>query len=239
MAVNIEYHAAAVAAGSGNGVVAGLFVPLANLPGIVSTELIEPSKERKIVYSLTNKLFYGLNALTNKLGFSPTKELPSGIDVDVIEQTFTFQNQFMIDWGSKQVDVLPLPSTGTGKVTIENALASGVAFVAAEGAIAGAGVLIPNTLITASGGSIPADVNVADARSYIGALIHGLIVNLEPNDSVVTNTKGNPAGVTPNAAFLALTNVSDLTNKSFFSVAYTYTQRLTMNQVTQTFDVTS
>ncbi|HEY9705347.1 MAG TPA: hypothetical protein V6C58_23110, partial [Allocoleopsis sp.] len=51
MSLGFSYYSAAVAAGTGNGVVAGLFVPVSNLPGFLSSEFSESIKDLKAAFS--------------------------------------------------------------------------------------------------------------------------------------------------------------------------------------------
>lgn len=239
--LNVSYYPAAVAAASGNGVVAGLFVPIANLPGMQSSELTDSSKERKITLSFANKIYNGLNAITDKLGLALVKSTPVGAGNDLIDQNFQYLLQYMIDWASGEVSVLPLPATNTGKIYLEQALGTGINFVTNEGAISGAGVLIPNSLITNANGVIPSDTSSADARSYLSSLIHCFVMNLDTATSVILNSKSTPAGIAANTAFLATNGVlsTDLNYRSFFSVTYNLTLRLQLNQESQTFDIAS
>ncbi len=239
--LNISYYPAAVAAACGNGVVEGLFVPITNLPGIQSSELTDSSKERKIALSFANKIYNGLNAIADKLGLALVKSTPVGAGNDLIDQNFQYLIQYMINWSSGEVSELPLPTTNTGKIYLEQALGTGITFVTNEGGVPSAGILIPNSMIRSANGVIPSDTRAADARSYLSSLVHCFVMDLDTATSVILNSKSNPAGITANATFLATNGVlsADLNYRSFFSLTYNLTLRLKLNQETQTFDVAS
>jgi len=242
MVWNIAYFAAAVAAGAGNGVPAGLFIPIADLPGISpATELTGANNEKKVAFSISNALFTALDADTAKLGLAVTKPSPTGAGTDRLNQAFTYAVTHMVNHAANSVGMVPAPGTGVGNVTVSDVFPT-ASLVAAEAALPGAGVVIPNAVITAAGGLIPADVGAADARSWFSGLYQSMIQNLEPSTALVTATRSSATGLTPPANFTgtnAITgiNAADLPLRSFFTITYTLTLQLALDQSAQTFDV--
>jgi hypothetical protein len=238
----IAYFETAVAAGSGNGVPAGIFIPQSNLPGILQAgELDEPNREAKAAYAIVTKVQDVLQALTSKLGLSSSRSMASTGVLDRISQTFLLSCQFMVNHSTNLVSVLPLPGSEAGKVSLAD-LFPAHALVAAEGAVPGPGVVIPTAMITQNGGTLPGAA-IADARSWLIALYQSMILGLTPSDAVVSPSRGSATGLTPLADFTATTNpttginAADLPKMSFLSLTYSVTLQIVLNQTTQTFDL--
>jgi hypothetical protein len=240
MVWNIEYYPAAVAAGSGNGVSAGVFIPRTNLPGITTaTELSDSNKERKVAYSVLNKSNDALNLITNKLGITNARSSAVGI-LDRINQTFSSTFQFAANHASNTLSMVPLPTSNDGLVTIANLFANAEILVA-EDDVPSAGIVIPTALITAHGGTVPGSITV-DARSFLNALYASITLNLEPNTAVISVLRGTAVGFTPPTNFTgtgAITGILEaaLPQMSFYSVSYSVTLQIALNQESQTFDL--
>jgi hypothetical protein len=238
----IAYFETAVAAGSGNGVPAGIFIPQSNLPGILQAgELDEPNREAKAAYAIVTKVQDVLQGLTSKLGLSSSRSMSSTGVLDRISQSFLLSCQFVVNHSTNLVSVLPLPNSETGKVSLGD-LFPAHELTTAEGAISGPGIVIPTALTTANGGAFPSSFN-ADARSWLIAVYQSMILGLTPSDAVVSPSRGSATGLTPLADFTATTNpttgisAADLPKMSFFSLTYSVTLQIALNQANQTFDL--
>lgn len=243
MVWGIQYYTAAVAAAGGNGVLAGLFIPIANLPGITQgSELADASKERKAAYSLLGQVFDRLDTLSSKLGISNAKSQAVSTTVDRINQTFALTATFRTNHASNGIGPLPLPTGNAGSVPIST-LFPAAALVAAEGAIPGAGILVPNTML--SGYGVSALTNVAnDGRQWIAGLCHSMVKDMDANAALVSASRGTAVGVAPAANFTGANAITGLTEadlavSSFFSTTYTIGLQIALNQATQTFDLAS
>ena len=240
MVWNIAYFPAAVAAGAGNGVPAGVFIPQADLPGItLASELGNANKERKVAYSIANRVHDALQGIANKLGLSNSRSMSTGA-IDRINQNFLLTVQFVADHAANTLSVLPLPGSTAGEVAL-SALFGGAALVGAEAAVPGPGVIIPSALIATNGGMVPADPG-DDCRSWLNAVYQSMVLSLEPSDAVISPSRSSATGQTPGADFTgpsAITGLDadDLPRLSFFSVTYSVTLQISLNQATQTFDL--
>lgn len=254
MALLIEYFSAA-----GNAVAAGVFIPIAALPGILNGgELAvgQAARESKILLSICNGIFVTLNPTNfDKLGFAVTKGQPAGAGTDIINQNYSYTNQFMVNHAANTLLQIPVPTTGSfanvGKFRIVEVF-PGAVTVAAGGAVAGPGIVIPE--LDEYGGPTQAAVaaSIVDADGDDRQWFAGLLQMITDQSTVRTTTdasavivksRSNAAGVTPTPAFTDSTNpttailAADLSRRSFFSVTYSMTLQLELNQTTQTFDV--
>lgn len=242
MAWDIQYYPAAVAAGGSNGVVAGIFIPVgSDLPGISpASELGESAKERKVAFAVANRIFDALNGMTNKLGFTVLRPAPSGFAQNQINQSLSLTTQFVLNHSNLQVGLLPLPTSTLGKVAIADIFPNAVK-KAANAAIDSPGILIPDTTIASFGGIIPSNTEL-DARSWISALYLSFIIQLTVHSSITARDKGDVLGFLPSLNYYsgdAITSLTeaDLPTRSFFTMTYTFTVVLTLNQTNQTFDL--
>lgn len=254
MALLIEYFSAA-----GNAVNAGVFIPISALPGILNGgELAtgQAARESKILLSICNAIFVTLNPSNfDKLGFAVSKGQPTGAGTDIINQNYSFTNTFMVDHAANTLLQIPFPTSGSfinvGKFTILEVFPGSVA-VAAGGAVSGPGIVIPE--LDDYGGPSQAIVTnfIADPdgdfRIWFAALFQ-MILNESTvrtgtdASAVIVKSRSNAAGVTPTPAFTDVVNpttailATDLVRRSFFSITYSMTLQLELNQTTQTFDV--
>lgn len=240
MTWNLAYFPAAVAAGSGNGVPAGIFIPQADLPGITTAaELGNPNQERKVAYSICNRVHDALAGIPTKLGISNSRSMSTGA-LDRINQSFLLTVLFVANHVDNTLSVLPLPGSNAGRVSL-SALFPAAAIVGAEGAVPGPGVVVPSVLITENGGSVPGAV-ANDARSWLNALYQSMVLGLEPSEAVISPSRSSATGSTPAADFTGAgattgLDADDLSRLSFFSLTYSVTLQISLNQSTQTFDL--
>ncbi|MBL1177827.1 hypothetical protein [Pantanalinema sp. GBBB05] len=242
MTWDIQYYPAAVAAGGSNGVVAGVFIPTGtDLPGISpASELGEAAKERKVAFAVANRIFDALNGMSNKLGFTVSRPAPSGFAQNQINQSLSLTTQFVLNHSNLQVGLLPLPASSIGKVAIADVFPN-AAKKSANAAIDVAGILIPDSTIASFGGSIPSNTEL-DARSWIAALYLSFITQLTAHSSITAKDKGDVLGFLPALNYYsgdAITGLTeaDLPMRSFFTLTYTFTVVLSLNQSNQTFDL--
>lgn len=230
MALSYEYFT-----GSDTSVAAGLFIPRANLPGMATGEFDDANVERKVSLGILNALFSGVSAVTSPLGLTVAKAIPAGVGADVVNQGFTATVNYYANHGSGTVSVYPLPAGNAGLVSLEDVFGSGVSLESAGGSVE-EGILIPNSVITASGGAVPANVT-ADARDFIQAMLLDMVNNLDTSTAVPTRSRNTAAGVTLPTNLSTITSLTDGSKLSFFSHTYSLTFQLTLNQATQTFDL--
>lgn len=240
-----QFSAAGVAAA------AGLFVPVADLPGVLAAELDGSAAGRdKALLAILNR-FYDVLSPSNfdKLGFSVSKPNPTGQGTDLIAQNYSAVIQYAVNHEDGMVDMVPVPTAGAnlgvGAIALDDLFPNAAAVVAAGATTAG--IVIPNTEVAAYGGPAAA-VIPADARPYLASLYHYLVVestSRSANDAsaVTTKSRGSATGFTPPAAWTQAVDpvsgiaAASLPKMSFFSVSFSLTVQLLLNQTTQTFDV--
>lgn len=238
---------------SGSAVGAGLFIPVADLPGVTSSELNgTPSGTEKALFAILNKVYNVLSPSNfDKLGFSVAKPNPTGVAADTVNQNYTLSNQLMIDLSTLSVDQVPVPSAGANSGVGDIPLASvfpGASAVAASGAVAGAGIVLLNSELSAYAAPAAATAVSGDGRQYLASLIAYLAGEASVRDgstasSVISKSRSAATGFTPPANWTQSTdpvtgiNASDLPVLAFITITYSLTVQLILNQSTQTFDV--
>jgi hypothetical protein len=194
-----SFFTEAIEAGAGNGVVSGVFVPLADLPGMTLAELATTgtTAEGHAVYSVLNSLYSALAPLPSLGIINLQKSSPVGTGPDRYTEGVTATFQYLIDLQDKTVSPLPLPTiglaAGIGAFYLED-IWPGAAIIANQGAISGAGLLIPDSLISQLGGVTPGAIDV-DCRDWIAALFGGMVKNATLRTASVPSaivTRTNP-----------------------------------------------
>jgi hypothetical protein len=151
MTTFFKFYAAAVTAGAGNGVPAGIFFPRAELPGISAGEFAdseaENAKEAKAIFSLFAKTAkYQVDEELTPLGITTVRDPAEGVSAGIYTEALITTVQWMADFKTGSIQMLPIPTTGTsdgvGAFAIEDVFPNAV-IVAALGAISGEGVLVP------------------------------------------------------------------------------------------------
>ncbi len=254
--MGLQFYGASVSAGAGNGVVAGLFLPVSNLAMVSAGEfgnaVSQAVKESKALLGIGTSLlnYYSANS-ANILGLSVSRTQTSIAD-KIVNWTYAFTHQKVARSDDGTFDVLPLPSIGTnagnGGVEIADVFPN-AAVVSAEGAISGEGVLIPNDFIM---NTTPAQLGV-DARDYF----EGLMMSLTAPSGVTLRTAAVASGITavtnPNAytifalpaAATDATNpttdilAADLNKIATVQKAVSYTVQLALNDSTGNFEINS
>jgi hypothetical protein len=214
-------------------------------------------KLSKSVYALLEKAYTVLAPTTfNKLGFTTAKASPAGAGTDLINQNYSFTAQKVANYDSDTMTMIPLPSSGTnsglGKFAIAD-LFTGAAKVAAGGAIAGAGFLIPTALLTAYSSLTHAGLTVSavsDNRDWFHALLDWLgnsvaLRSTTQASAITARTAGSPTASAPSGTLIATTNptsgllAAETDRQAILSKSYSITVQLVLNSATQTFDVNS
>lgn len=221
---------------------AGIFIPRSEITGLIAnSELASENKERKVAYGLCNSIYEALAANTNKLGLAASRPALVGAGESRVNQTYTLTAQFVVNHAASSVGVVPLPGSGVGKVSLRSIFPSAQG-LAAEASTPSAGVVIPHTLITDFGGTLPGNLDTGDQRDWIVALYLSMLSQLEPNSALVAAARGNAVGLAFPANFTganAITGLvaADLPLRSLFSTVFTFTFQLLLNQGTQEFDL--
>lgn len=251
MAFALEYFDAA-----GNAVADGVFIPVANLPGVQAAELAagEPAntKESKVALALLNAISANLPA--SVIGLTLAKGSPTGAGADVLNLPYTCSWQRLINLSSDGVDVVPVPTTGAntgvGGVNLTTIFAGAVK-VAAGGAVAGAGVVIPSANLDAYSPISHADINpAADSREWLMGQLDALASNITRRaagvaSAVVTATTGSLGSAAIPAAYYAATDPTsgiasaDLPKLGLITRSNAWSIQVTLNQSTQAFEVRS
>lgn len=245
MAVTFGIYNAAVAAGGGNGVAAGLFFPTTEdsttaIRGVKTSELGDANIEHKIVYGLQYFIHKRISALATPplaVGVTRGSATVQG-NPDAFDLSFGFTFSYASQLVTKTTGLYPLPADETGKLTIASLFPT-ASLIVAEGAIPGPGVVIPHSRITTMGAAIPADVNNADARDYLNGLILDFVTNLSPGTALTQNAIGNNQAVTQTGNIAATTGLvdADIPLSLFSTRTYTNQWRVLLGQETEGFDL--
>lgn len=171
------FYSGSVSAAPGNGVVSGVFIPRADLPGVAAGEFAAGestiTKEGKAVYGLVNAIYSGLSALTTVTGMTISKGNPSGTGINRFTEAVTLVFQWLADFSTRNLDPIPLNNASTGKVSLADVFPTATILMAEE-EIPGEGLLIPDTVAATYGGDVPGNLS-ADARDWIYALFLAMV----------------------------------------------------------------
>ncbi len=254
MALSLEYFDAA-----GTAAADGVFVPVAALPGVLAAELAAAqsagTKEGKALFALLNQALIILSPTTfNKLGFTAAKATPNGAAADVINQSFTFTWQKLVNLDTDTVGMVPEPSTGAnsglGSFSVSDVY-PGAVKVASGGAVSGAGVVIQTAGLTPYGSLTHAGLTISgssDNRDWFAAFLDHCAVDAAVRSttvaSAITAASVSAIGATtiPAAYYQATDPLSgiaaaDVPKRGLITRTLSYTLQLLLNQSTQTFDV--
>jgi hypothetical protein len=183
---------------------AGVFIPVADLPGLTEAELATTGTELEgnLIYGILNALYTTLAPMTTLGIVSLAKGNPSGTGTNRFTESIGFGFQRVINFSAGTVGPLPLPTIGTeagrGSVQIADVFPS-AEIVAQSGAISGAGVVVPDTLITPYGGQAKATTE-EDSRDWIGAIMAAIASGVTVRSSTVASAISSrtlPAGIRP------------------------------------------
>jgi hypothetical protein len=244
---------------SGTAAVDGVYIPVANLPGIVASELATtestPAKAGKVLLALLNRIFDVLNPSSfGKLGFTVAKTAPAGVAPDIWNQTFIFTWQKMVKLDTNTVEQIPVPTSGTnsgvGSFSVLNIFPDATK-VATNDSISGAGVVIPTSALTSYSSLTHTGLTISansDNREWLAGLLDHLAVDADvrsPNQqSAIITASASQIGALPIPAnFTQGTNPvsgilpADLPRRGLIVRTLTYTIQCIANQTTQTFDV--
>lgn len=246
------YEAAAV---SPSGASDGVFIPIADLPGVVAGELAAAEDTgKKVAKAILGALQGIANTLpSNALGLTVTRATASP-GTDLTNNILTLTSQFYVDHETKQMDSLPVPSaganSGVGGVAITDVFPNAEK-IAADGAISGEGFLIPTANIAMYGAPAHGAIALAnDSRLWFMGLAQWLTVDSNfairsPSQAsgIVARSRGGTAAVTLPANATAATDpttdlaASDLSKISVLQHSFSVTVQTIMDQAAQTFDV--
>lgn len=195
-----NFFTESVSAGAENGVNAGVFVPLAELPGMASGELATTgaTAEAHGVYALLNSLYSALAPLPSLGIINLIKTAPAGTGTNRYSEGIGATFQYLINLQTGAASVLPLPTIGSesgiGAIYLED-IWGAAAIITTEGAIPGAGLVVPETLIAQFGGVTPGAVDT-DCRGWIAALFSAMTAGVSVRSATVSSaivSKTNPA----------------------------------------------
>jgi hypothetical protein len=227
----------------------GLFLPIASLPGITSTELAsaEPSskKHSKFLFSFLYKLVSSYNPL--HLGFYVSKLKPT-VSNDFVNQSFVIKTQLVINAINNNIEVIPVPATGDNTGIGDFSLADyfpGASILDSTNNTSSAGVLIPIADLELHGHN--ATGLSTDDRNILFSLI-SLITHSDDfpvrssspavNSAIISKSNGSYALVELPASAYSLTNPTTgllLANKErqyILERNYTFTIQLSLNALT-------
>ncbi|WP_030006326.1 hypothetical protein [Picosynechococcus sp. NKBG042902] len=251
----LTFFESSVSAGGGNGVPAGLFLPIADLPGVVAGEFADAqsqaTKESKAALAIANAIHTYVSAnAADIVGMTSTRAKASVSD-SLDNLTFSFACQYVADLETETIGQIPLPSSGAnsgvGGFAIDDLFAN-AAEVAAEGAISGEGVVIPYADLAEFGGSDPAAITGVDNRDFVAAMIRSMPGLLTVRDAstasgVTTISQATATTFTLAPAATATTDpttglvTADLPKIGLLQFTTAWTVQVALDQAAQTFDV--
>lgn len=251
MALSLEFFDAA-----GSAVAEGVFIPVSDLPGIQASELavaeLATTKESKFLLSVLNAITAVLPATT--LGMTATKGSPSGAGADILNCPFTLTWQRVIDLASESVTPVPVPvagaNAGVGDVALVDVFPNAVK-VAAAGAVAGAGVVVPTAQLATYAPITQATITpAADSRDWLMALMDAAATEATLRSAtvasgIVTRTRGAIGSATIPANYYAAIDPvaglleADLPKLGLITRSVSLAVQVALNQTTQVFEVRS
>jgi hypothetical protein len=246
---------------SGTAVADGVFIPLTGVSGLLAAELASGQaadlKLSKCVYALLEKAYEIMSPTAfRKLGFTTAKASPAGAGTNLINQNFSFTAQKVAKYDTDTITMIPLPTSGAnnglGKFSISD-LFAGATKVAAGGAVAAAGFLIPTALLTNYSSLTHAGITISgtsDNRDWFAALLDWLgnavaLRSATVPSAITARSASAPSATNPSGDLIAATNPtssipSDQVDRhAILSKSYSITVQLALNPSTQTFDVNS
>ncbi|MEM9815540.1 MAG: hypothetical protein AAF827_03870 [Cyanobacteria bacterium P01_D01_bin.6] len=252
MALSFEYLSAAGAVTD-----AGVFIPVADLPGVDAAELdaaeVEAAKESKCVLAVLNALQTYLATDTDVLGVSCTRGNPSTNAADILTLNFTAQWQKLVNLGSNTVGVIPAATTGANADLAAMAIVDvfpTAAYVAAGANTPGAGVVVSHAAMAAYGlTTVPTVAAGDDDRAWFVALLEMMTaatVRDTANTIESAITVANPGAMGAQAipaSYYAdtdpLTDIAaaDISQRGIVTRSFAFSVQVELNQATQSFDV--
>lgn len=167
---------------SGTATANSIFIPVANLSGLISTEIESGDstafKNASFVYSFLKKLrgtlstvsYLATQATENYLGLSQVSS-DSIASTGILRSTIAITTQFIADKASETLSILPLNGDSDGELAFTDIFAGAVK-VAAAGSTGGAGVVIPSSDVELYGSPSYASLNLtADSRQLITSIL--------------------------------------------------------------------
>lgn len=209
--------------GSPSGCSNGIFLPIADLPGVNAGELAdsapEETKQAKALLAMYLAIADGLP--NDTLGLTATRG-STGSGLDLTNNTFTMVPTIYVDHESGVFDALPIPSVGTntgvGGLAVTDIFANAVK-VDADAAITGEGVVIPSSPLMRYGAPDYASLDPgADSRlwflgffQWVGSTADVALRSADTASAVVAKNRAGTSAVTlPGAATDATNPTTDL-----------------------------
>lgn len=251
----LTFFESSVSAGASNGVPAGLFLPIADLPGVVAGEFADSetqaTKESKAALAIANAIHTYVSANSADIVGMTSTRAKASVSDSLDNLTYSFACQYIADLETETVGQIPLPASGAnsgiGGFAIDDLFAN-AAEVAAEGAISGEGVVIPYADLADFGGADPAAITGVDNRDFVAAMIRSMpdllpIRTASVASGVTTTTR--PAGTTFTLAPAATAETdpttgiaaADLPKLGLLQFTTSWTVQVALDQAAQTFDV--
>ena len=254
MAFGLEYFDA-----DGSAVADGIFIPVANLPGLTSAELAaaQPAttKESKSIFAILNAIFATVSpSAFNKLGFAVTRGNPAGSGDNVFSQTFTHTWQKLVNLDAATIGVVPVPGSGAnsglGDFSIVDVF-PGAAKIAAAASTGGAGIVIPTAELLGFTSLTHAGLTVSgssDNREWFNALSDAMANAVSVRSATVSSaltaaTVGTINALAIPTAYTQATDpisgilLADVPARGLITRINTFVVQSVLNQAAQTFDV--
>lgn len=170
-----------VTAGAANGVKAGVYVPIANLPGIQADELADSEaanvKESKVLKAVAHALYAAISKENSGLLGLSAAASSGANSFTQFELTYTFTVQYLGNIPGKEISQIPLPTKGSNMMSDKQSIKEvfpNASVVADDGAISGEGIVIETSTFSGYEDIAVTAVDSADDRDYLGALIRTL-----------------------------------------------------------------
>ena len=238
---------------------AGVFIPVADLPGVTASELSGGTAAQQIA----NAVFGIVKQIYNTI--SPSSFAALGItvanseakpSVGITTRTYSLTGQYIADIDAQSVGPVPVPGSGTnsgvGKFAITDVFPS-AALVAAAGSISGAGIVVETAPLVNYGSPAQGSLNPAsgqDNRNWLLALYNwfvdgGLTVRVSgTTQSAITTASRStpvnsqlPTNATASSNPTTGVNAAALNRIFVSSVTYTIAVETIDDQTTDTFSV--
>lgn len=229
----------------------GIFIPLASLPGVLSSDLnevisLEERTSKITLAMLEQSLSYLSDPSNPKLGFSASKGNPAGSGINRITQNFIFTSLVLANIKTRVVTSLPTPVSGLGRFSFADIFPGSLKVADLDPVDAGITIGVDRLLVLNN--LTVGDLNitgVSDNRNLFDAILFHLTKDRElrsatvPSAVINSSLSGFAASAIP-PTFTAVNSGIDFTQIDSLTIlqrSYSLTLELELNQTTQTFDV--
>lgn len=253
MTLPIEYFDAAGTVASD-----GVFIPLADLPGVTASEFsasesVAKKDAKAMLAVLTVLNAYIADETNTVLGVTSEENPPAGVDINILQKTFVFSFRKFVDYSLDAIADLPLPTTGLlnglGGIAISAIFPGATKLAGGTASTPGAGLVIQTAGLAKYAPVSQTSITVgSDSRTWFTGLLQALALDAERRSgtvvsAIVTTTAGQTTGLIFPATYTVGTDpetglaLADLPKLGLVQRALSYTVELILNPSAQTYDV--